>query len=762
MNHRAIHFPGSWFARVVAGTLTCLILTLATNGAASPTNWNVLPVTPLVDLDDVVPNDPIVLQSLTAAAESLQMRVPPTNRTAWDSARPAIDLAFRQALGLDPLPPRTLLNPRITSRHEFGEFQVENLIFESRPGFPVTARVYKLRGASGRQPAVLSPVGHFLSAGKNARDVQARCLGLASLGFVVLTYDPIGQGERMDFANVHHDAGYPLLLLGETIAGWMVWDSIRALDYLQTRDDVDPTRLGVTGNSGGGLNTLFTSAIDSRVRAAVVVGFTFEFRHWLKFAGAHCTCTHLPGIFQHAEWFEIAGLIAPRALMMIQGEYDGSFPISGARHAGRDTQALYAAIGASNQARFVELARQPHAYTRPFREPMYGWMTQHLLPEHAHHRVDDERLPLLDERDPRLLADPGRSMLSNAPSVLARARDRAWNLVSTRATDRASFLEQRERRLAWIADLAAPPTDHPHFYSPSRARPALVPGGSVEKLSFISEDGVRLPVLLGSPAETNAPRRVLLIADSRGKNAVADSGWIPALLGAGWTVLALDLRGRGETLGRYAPNYDTSFRLIANQVLAGKPLVGRRAFDVRRAVDFLEQRDASPLAECVAIGIGDDALPVLLASCLDARIHRLVLSRFGHSFISRMRARPTPSPERRGDQWNDPQLDGRVRFPGVDLDLGTILPGALLVADLPEILGCVAPRRVWFCQAREPADADADAAPWVARFRESIAAAGDDWLTYTPDRPLDADSLLNWLTNPASTPKPSTKSPSAN
>ena len=105
----------------------------------------------------------------------------------------------------------------------------------------------------------------FLGAGKTATQVQERSIGLAKSGYLVLAYDAIGQGERMFAGNIHHEAGYALLPLGETIAGWMVWDSMRAIDYLLSRDDVDPARLGMTGNSGGGLNTLFTAALDRQL-----------------------------------------------------------------------------------------------------------------------------------------------------------------------------------------------------------------------------------------------------------------------------------------------------------------------------------------------------------------------------------------------------------------------------------------------------------------------------------------------------------------
>jgi cephalosporin-C deacetylase-like acetyl esterase len=109
-----------------------------------------------------------------------------------------------------------------------GAYTIENVIFESRPGFPVAANLYrpKANNATGRRPAVLSPIGHFLGAGKTAQEVQARCIGLARRGFVVLAYDAIGQGERMSLGNIHHEAGYALLPLGQTIAGWMVWDSM--------------------------------------------------------------------------------------------------------------------------------------------------------------------------------------------------------------------------------------------------------------------------------------------------------------------------------------------------------------------------------------------------------------------------------------------------------------------------------------------------------------------------------------------------------
>ncbi|MBL8221604.1 MAG: acetylxylan esterase, partial [Bryobacterales bacterium] len=397
-------------------TFLCLAVSVHAQQAAPEEDWVVVPAPRLLDYANTVPNTPALVKSLGDAAEYLLRWRTPPDAEAWKQRRPQVERALRRAIGLEKLPERTPLNARVVARHDLGDYTIENVIFESRPGFLVSANLYRPKAsAAGKRAAILSPIGHFLGAGKTASDVQARAIGLARLGFIVLTYDAIGQGERMFPGNIHHEAGYALLPLGETIAGWMVWDSMRAIDYLLTLPDVDSERIGVTGNSGGGLNTLFTAALDQRVRVAVVAGYTFEFNNWLKYAGMHCACTHLPGIFRAMEWFEIAGLIAPRALLMMQGQNDGIFPISGARRSGHSVETLYALAGEKAQVRFLELPGQPHAYTRPFREPMYGWMVRHLLGQGSGAPISEPDISTMPERDSRLLCDPRGDLLARSP-----------------------------------------------------------------------------------------------------------------------------------------------------------------------------------------------------------------------------------------------------------------------------------------------------------------------------------------------------------
>ncbi|MBI2680522.1 MAG: acetylxylan esterase [Candidatus Solibacter usitatus] len=688
----------------------------------------------LADLANVLPNSPALIKSLGDAAEFLQRWKPAVDAEAWRKRRPEVERAFRSAIGLERLPERTPLNARIVNHHDLGSYTIENVIFESRPGFPVSANVYRAKPfAAGKHPAIVSPIGHFLSAGKTASEVQARCIKLAQMGFVVLVYDAIGQGERMTLGNIHHEAGYALLPLGETIAGWMVWDTMRAIDYVSTLAEVDAERIGVTGNSGGGLNTLFTAALDSRVHAAAVTGFTFEFANWLKYAGPHCTCTHLPGVFAAMEWFEIAGLIAPRPLLMLQGDRDNIFPISGARRAGRNAEAIYALLLQPANARFDEVAGQPHAYSRPYREHMYGWMARHLLRQGNGDPIAEGDIQPLPEKDPRLLCN-----LPDSPTVVDLAREKAMLAVAG-----LPVTGPRADVRPWVLRLTAPPEAQPQYLAPHGGAKTAVPGGSLEKISFVSEDGQHIPGLLWLPSPGAAPFPAVLIADERGKQAVAESDLVLPLLAAGFGVLAVDVRGRGETLGHYGPRYDTNFRLVANQILFGQPLAGRRAYDLTRAIDYLATRPEISSANVTIVGRGADALPVLLAAVADTRIAQIAAAGFLHSFVSQMRAK-TPAPGTRLNiSWNDAQLNGRLNAAGYSVDFGSVIPAALATADVPDIVALLAPRKVLFCQAGDTQLSDAAAA--VARFERVTGTAGQNQLTYEPRRSLDGALLLQWI-----------------
>ena len=187
---------------------------------------------------------------------------------------------FRQMI--HGLPERNPLNPLVAGTHTRDGYRVENVMFQSRPDFWVTGNLYVPSSGSGPFPAVISPCGHYPLA-RMYPDYQFAYLNMVKAGFVVLAYDPIGQGERRQYWNPqtghadindsvfeHSMPGQALLLMGEDLTHYRIWDGMRAIDYLLTRPEVDPQRIACAGHSGGGTLTLFISALDERVKCAVV------------------------------------------------------------------------------------------------------------------------------------------------------------------------------------------------------------------------------------------------------------------------------------------------------------------------------------------------------------------------------------------------------------------------------------------------------------------------------------------------------------
>jgi dienelactone hydrolase len=721
--------------------LACLTLTAATCHAQVDAEWVVIPH-PDTLADSVLPSSYALAKSLGDSAEFVLRWQVPTDAARWRAIRPEIDHAFRQALGLQKLPDRTPLNVRILRTHDLDGYILENLVFDSRPGFSVTANLYRPKGpATGKRAAVVAPIGHYLSPGKAVSENQALCIQLARLGFVVLTYDAIGHGERVAQGNNHHEAGYALVPLGQTISGWMVWDSMRAIDYLLTRPDVDPARIGITGNSGGGLNTLFTAAIDSRLKAAAITGYTFEFNNWIKYGGPHCTCTYLPAMYRSMEWFGIAGLIAPRAVLMLQGERDGIFPINGARNSGHATEALYKLIGRPSLARFDEIPEQPHAYSRPFRERMYGWMMHHLNGTGDGQPGAEGDVRTLAESDPRLLCDAGGNLMARVPTVVTLASDMAARAVAALPEAGSPSVRQAARLLT--AKLAQPPDPKPHNLEPRSLQTTKVEGGVREKVLYMSEIGIPIPGLLWRPEN---PAAAIVIAHEDGKVEAAKSGLVEPLLKNGYAVLAVDTRGRGETLGRVADRRDNNFHFVSNGIAFDRPAAGRRAFDLKRAVDFIERRTELSGRPVFLVGIGGDAFAALLAAADDSRIAGVACDGFVNSFAAQVTAATWGSREEAVRNWNSSAMRwGRLDNGDFRVDLGTVIPSSLLAADIPDIASLVAPRKLLFSGvvgARGPG-----AALLRARFERVLQSAerSGGWAWYRPDQKLDPNLMLEWL-----------------
>ena len=271
------------------------------------------------------------------------------------------------------------LKPRITKTTEREDFIVENVIYESRPDFPVCANLYIPKKRTGKVPGVVFLCGHAFE-GKFSDTYQAVMISLCRKGCVVLGIDPIGQGERRQYPyeetlhNVreHNLLNRRMLLSGDNIGTWRVYDAVRGLDYLLSREEVDPERVGVTGNSGGGTLTTLVAGVDDRFTAAApscyITRWVRNVENELPVDGEQIP----PGVA--ADGGEMADFLiaqAPRPLLIL-GQKNDFFDIRGTREVYEEVKKIYALLGKEeNVGLFVGPTN--HGYSIHNREAAYGF-----------------------------------------------------------------------------------------------------------------------------------------------------------------------------------------------------------------------------------------------------------------------------------------------------------------------------------------------------------------------------------------------------
>jgi dienelactone hydrolase len=309
----------------------------------------------------------------------------------------ALQTSLREAFLrlLDGLPAKTGVPAvRAMGTIDAGDFVIEKLVYESSPGYFVPALLYRPTKVNSLLPGVLSPCGHSTN-GKAAGSYQTLHVNLAKRGYVVLTYDPIGQGERSQFWDAgkgrsrfnlscgeHAVLGNPLYLLGTSLARYRIWDGIRGLDFLASRPEVDPASLGCVGNSGGGTLTAYIAALDPRVAAAAICCYITTLpRRMVNRTQQDPSADPEQDIFGFvSEGIDHAGLLAlrtPRPTLVGSALLD-FFPIEGARESFAEAKRLYEVAGAGEK---IAMAMAPgqHGLSKPLRTAVYAWFDRWLF-----------------------------------------------------------------------------------------------------------------------------------------------------------------------------------------------------------------------------------------------------------------------------------------------------------------------------------------------------------------------------------------------
>ena len=285
-------------------------------------------------------------------------------------------------MGNFPIENRPPVKAQITGRIDHGDHVVEKILYESMPGLYVTALAYVPKNLTARAPAVICVNGHWEQA-KATDLIQRRCTMLARMGVIAFCQDVIGTGERQAYDGAaptwYHGffRGATPWVVDRSLLGYVMFECIRALDYLSARDDVDPKRILCTGASGGGKQSLFFAALDDRLAGAVPVCYVSSYQAHM---GATACVGEVPvNVLRYANQWEILGLHAPRPLLCIGASRD--VPVFHPKEMFatlEHTKQIYRLYGAESEVRGAEVDSK-HDYNREMREILYRHVAEHLL-----------------------------------------------------------------------------------------------------------------------------------------------------------------------------------------------------------------------------------------------------------------------------------------------------------------------------------------------------------------------------------------------
>ncbi len=540
-----------------------------------------------------------------------------------------------------PWPERTPLNPRITAVVERDAYTIENVIFESRPDFLVTANLYIPKGRDFPLPGIVGTCGHS-ATGKAIDAYQSFAQGLARQGYVVLLYDPLGQGERLQYPNAelkseigvgvreHLHAGNQQFLVGEFIGSWRAWDGIRALDYLLTRKEVDPRQIGVTGNSGGGTMTTWLCGVERRWTMAAPACFVTTFRRNLENElpadTEQCPPRSLAYGLDHEDFL---AAMAPKPVIILAKEKD-FFDVRGAESAYRSLRRLYRLFDAEDN---IGLFTGPtgHGYSQENREAMYRWFNGVTQISDA---TSEPNLTI--EKDETLWCAPrGQVCELDSRPMYEFTKDKSRALAKQRpGTFSLSALQQRIRDVLRLP--ASEPDSAPEYRILRNWRSRGYPKPRWTAYLVETEPGIHAVVyrlgneqLLSRPRATTK-RAILYVAHLSSDAELRDEPLIAGSIAAdpNTDFYTVDVRGIGESRpdtcdeNSYFDPYGSDYFYAIHSVMLDRPYIGQRTHDVLRVVDWLGQAGHD---EVHLMGKGWGAIPATFAAVLSDRVTQVTL-----------------------------------------------------------------------------------------------------------------------------------------
>lgn len=533
----------------------------------------------------------------------------PASLEDWKGAREKYRGELREMLGLRPWPERTDLHPVVTGRLEQADVTVEKVQFQSLPGLYVTGDLYLPKNLSGKAPAILYVCGHAGGSKTQghtpygAKSVyQYHGAWLARNGYVCLIIDTIENG---DIQGVHRGTKWYDMWWwnsrGYTPAGVETWNAMRALDYLQSRPEVDGGKLGMTGRSGGGITTWLTAGLDDRIKVAVPVAGIGDLRiHVLDQCIAnHCDCAYMVNTFRW-DFPRMAMLVAPRPLLMAGTDRDQIYPLDGVLRVHADLPNLYQLYGEVEQLGLA-IGMGLHHDTQELQVAGLRWFNHYL--KGVDPVIENGAEPLFERKDLAVFDHP--------PADERTSRAHEFFVPAATPGVPANAQEWSAQRKSWLTSLreksfaAWPAGGEP--LDLRRVSRETKGGLTLTHWEFAAQGVMRLPLFVFARASSKAPV-CLQVLDETGWNelvATAAQAWPalgtpePATPASALHRDLLDRAARGEIILACLPPRgigptrwaDKRSHVVSTRsfMALGQTLEGMRVWDIRRAVETLRQ-----------------------------------------------------------------------------------------------------------------------------------------------------------------------------
>ena len=576
------------------------------------------------------------------------------NAEDWSRQKSILRRQLFEMLGLQPLPARSDLKAKVTGTIERDGIVVENIQFQSRPGLYVTANFYRPAEQEGPLPTILYVCGHGrvkidgVSYG-NKTHYQHHGTWFAKNGYTCLTIDTLQLGEIEGEHHGTHNLGkWWWNARGYTPAGVEAWNCIRALDYLESREEVDKDKFGVTGRSGGGAYTYWVSALDDRVKVcAPVAGITSMQNHVVDGCiEGHCDCMFMVNTYRW-DFPLLASLIAPRPMLILNTDKDRIFPLDGVVDVYEKTRGVYEKLDALDHIG-LSMYEGPHKDTQPLRVAAFHWFDRFLKDASIDDELEKTTAPkIFEPQELKVLAStPENERNTFIDDYFTRRVPRTQKLPDSKS-DWASEIALIKNRLESRCFRGWPGGNEPLDISEDYR--TELDGVAFSRFTFDSQTGVRLPLYLAAPAKTPLSDLDLVVL-----NVLDEQTWQDFLTSPGaafpeafpgmelpeldeeafeaekgmhtsmkWGMLYLPPRGIGPTA--WTTDEKESTHIRRRFALLGQTIDGMRVWDIRRAIQSLRKLDGGDEPKLWIQSSGIMGGNALYAALYEPDIHRIDL-----------------------------------------------------------------------------------------------------------------------------------------